>query len=44
MRAKIEAASADDLSVHIADKSNPHGVTAAQIGAATTTDLSNAVE
>lgn len=44
MRAKIEAASANDLSVHIADKSNPHGITAAQIGAATTTDLSNAVE
>ena len=39
MRAKIEAASADDLSAHIADKSNPHGVTAAQIGAATAADL-----
>ena len=39
MRAKIEAASADDLSVHIADKNNPHGVTAAQIGAATAEDL-----
>lgn len=39
MRAKIEAASADDLSAHIADKNNPHGVTAAQIGAATAADL-----
>lgn len=39
MRAKIEAASADDLSVHIADKSNPHGVTAEQIGAAKAEDL-----
>lgn len=39
MRAKIEAASANDLSVHIADKSNPHGVTAEQIGAAKAEDL-----
>lgn len=39
MRAKIEAASADDLSVHIADKSNPHGVTKEQLGAASAEDL-----
>ena len=39
MRAKIEAASADDLSVHITDKNNPHGVTAEQIGAAKAEDL-----
>lgn len=39
MRAKIEAASAGDLSAHITDKNNPHGVTAAQIGAATAADL-----
>lgn len=39
MRAKIEAASADDLSVHIADKNNPHGVTKEQLGAASAEDL-----
>ena len=39
MRAKIEAASADDLSAHIAEKNNPHGVTAEQIGAAKAEDL-----
>ena len=39
MRAKIEAASADDLSTHVTDKNNPHGVTAEQIGAAKAEDL-----
>ena len=44
MRAKIGAATATDLTAHANNKSNPHGVTPAQIGAATTTELSNAVE
>lgn len=39
MRAKIEAASADDLSAHITDKNNPHGVTKEQLGAASAEDL-----
>ena len=32
-----------DLIAHTNNKSNPHGVTAAQIGAATTTDITNAI-
>lgn len=39
MRAKIEAASANDLSAHIAEKNNPHGVTKEQLGAASAEDL-----
>ena len=36
-------ASANDLTSHIDNKSNPHGITAAQIGAATKTDISEAI-
>lgn len=36
-------ASANDLTSHIDNKSNPHGITVSQIGAATKTDISDAI-
>lgn len=33
-----------ELNEHIANKDNPHEVTATQIGVATTTELSHAIE